>query len=599
MKLQWKVTPINFHVLVAPYLFFIGRIVCQPVGFGYVSATFMIPQAKVAHLKPDQLLYLKEAFRSTVSLDDLAAELNFPGRNQLLLAIAKSLRLEVVELDEISIDANVLENFPQKLIHRFEVFPIALRENEIQLAVGNPFDLNIVDEVAAVSGFSVLPVVADAEKIRGLIKQNFGVGAETIDGMMSLQDDTPVAVQNLQGQDLDDAEMAQQASVVRLVNEILTAGIESRTSDVHIESQEKSIKIRYRIDGVLQRQPTPPDMNRFRNAIVSRLKIMAKLNIAEKRIPQDGRIKMRVKGREIDIRVSIIPMLHGEGIVMRILDKDNLAFSLRGVGMPESIYDQFNKLIQLPHGIVLVTGPTGSGKTTTLYSALGEIKNEGTKIITVEDPIEYQLEGINQIQVHNKVGLTFASSLRSILRHDPDVVLVGEIRDLETAENAIQASLTGHLVFSTLHTNDSASAFMRLSDMGVEPFLATSTVEGVLAQRLVRILCSDCCQAVDPSQLSLPDDFPFKRIDNAETTLKQPIGCPQCRQSGYRGRIGIFELLVANEEIRELAGHREPSTKVKQAALASGMKSLRNDGWDKALAGTTTVAEVLRVTKAD
>lgn len=559
----------------------------------------MIQQAKVALLSPDQLQYLKDAFRSASSLDDLAAELKFLDKNQLLVAVAKSLRLESVDIDEINIDDAALVGFPQKLIHRFEVFPLTLRDKEIRLAVGDPFDLNVVDEVAAVSGCSVVPVVADSEKIRGLIKQYFGVGAETVDGLMSLQGDDPSDIQSLQGQDLDDAELAQQASVVRLVNEILTAAIESRTSDVHIESQEKGIKLRYRIDGILQRQPTPPDMNRFRNAIVSRLKIMAKLNIAEKRTPQDGRIKMRVKGREIDIRVSIIPMLHGEGIVMRILDKDSLAFSLRGIGMPDSVYAKFQNLIQLPHGIVLVTGPTGSGKTTTLYSALGEIKNEDTKIITVEDPIEYQLEGINQIQVHNKVGLTFASSLRSILRHDPDIVLVGEIRDLETAVNAIQASLTGHLVFSTLHTNDSASAFTRLCDMGVEPFLATSTVEGVLAQRLVRVLCPECSQVADRDQISLPADFPSHRLDSVEAVIRRPVGCSRCRNNGYRGRIGIFELLVANDHIRELAGRRAPSNEIKQAALEAQMISLRKDGWDKVLAGITTIDEVLRVTKAD
>src|SRR5262249_5140107 len=270
--------------------------------------------------------------------------------------------------------------------------------------------------------------------------------------------------------------------------------------------------IRYRVDGVLQLQPMPPEINRFQAAIISRLKIMARLNIAEKRIPQDGRIKLKVAGREIDIRLSIIPMLHGEGIVMRILDKDRMQFSLRGIGMDEDVYAQFSQLIKLPHGIILVTGPTGSGKTTSLYSALNEIKNEEIKIITTEDPVEYQLEGINQIQVHTKVGLTFAASLRAILRHDPDVVLVGEIRDLETAENAIQASLTGHLVFSTLHTNDAAGAFMRLVDMGVEPFLVSSTVAGVMAQRLVRVLCTECRQAYEPKQDEVPDDFPLAEI---------------------------------------------------------------------------------------
>ncbi|MBM4077974.1 MAG: type II/IV secretion system protein, partial [Planctomycetes bacterium] len=337
-------------------------------------------------------------------------------------------------------------------------------------------------------------------------------------------------------------------------------------SDIHIEAQENSLKLRYRIDGVLQKQATAPEMNQFRAAIVSRLKIMAKLNIAEKRLSQDGRIKIRVKGREVDIRVSMIPMLHGEGVVMRILDKENLKFSLRGIGMSEEVYKSFNDRIRLPHGIILVTGPTGSGKTTTLYSALSEIKNEENKIITTEDPIEYQLEGINQIQVNTKVGMTFAACLRSILRHDPDVVLVGEIRDLETAEAAMQASLTGHLVFSTLHTNDSAGAFLRLCDMGVEPFLVSSTVEGVMAQRLVRKLCPDCRRPTTMSRNDVPADFPWEKLTQSRKKFYRAVGCPSCRGNGYRGRVGIYEFLTSSDEIRRLACERAPSPDVKKAA---------------------------------
>jgi general secretion pathway protein E/type IV pilus assembly protein PilB len=428
------------------------------------------------------------------------------------------------------------------------------------------------------------------------------VGAETIDGLVALQSRKAGDVEMLEEISTDgseDAEQAQQASVVRLVNEILAEAIEARASDIHVESQESGLKLRYRIDGVLQKQPTPAEMNQFRAAIVSRLKIMAKLNIAEKRVPQDGRIKLRVSGREIDLRVSIIPMLHGESVVMRILDKSNLKFSLRGIGMSDAVYQDFQKLINLPHGIILVTGPTGSGKTTTLYSALHEIQSEDTKIITIEDPIEYQLEGINQIQVHQKVGLSFAASLRAILRHDPDVVLVGEIRDLETAENATQASLTGHTVFSTLHTNDAAGAFMRLCDMGVEPFLVSSTVEGVLAQRLVRVLCNECKEAYHPCQSELPDDFPAEARLDPDLRLYRPKGCEACRGLGYRGRKGIYELLVTNDEVRHLATQRVPSHVIKEAAKRAGMQTLRMDGWRKVLDGTTTLDEVVRVTKAD
>jgi general secretion pathway protein E/type IV pilus assembly protein PilB len=375
--------------------------------------------------------------------------------------------------------------------------------------------------------------------------------------------------------------------------------VESRASDVHIESQASGIKIRYRIDGILHAQPVPPEINRFQAAIISRLKIMARLNIAEKRLPQDGRIKLRVAGREIDVRVSVIPMLHGEGIVMRLLDKGRMKFELVALGMEPDMHKTFSQLITMPHGIVLVTGPTGSGKTTTLYSALVEIKDEETKIITTEDPVEYQLEGINQIQVHSKIGLTFAASLRAILRHDPDIVLVGEIRDFETAENAIQASLTGHLVFSTLHTNDAPSAYTRLVDMGVEPFLVASTVEGVMAQRLVRTLCPNCREAYRPKREDLPNDFPWDEYEKRGESLYRPVGCRSCRQLGFVGRQGIFELCVTTEAVRQLAHDRTSSWKIREAARKDGMRTLREDAWLKVLSGKTTVDEVLRATKGD
>jgi general secretion pathway protein E/type IV pilus assembly protein PilB len=346
-------------------------------------------------------------------------------------------------------------------------------------------------------------------------------------------------------------------------------------------------------------QPVPPEINQFQSAIISRLKIMSRLNIAEKRLPQDGRMKLKVSGREIDVRVSVIPMIHGEGVVMRILDKTAMAFELGKLGMEPKIYKDFHELIQLPHGIILVTGPTGSGKTTTLYSALQEIRSVSTKIITTEDPVEYQLDGINQIQVHPRIGLTFANTLRSILRHDPDIVLVGEIRDLETAENAIQASLTGHLVFSTLHTNDAAGAYTRLVDMGVEPFLVSSTVEAVMAQRLLRKLCAHCKEAYRPEQVELPDDFPFEELEEAGGTLYRHRGCRICRHIGYSGRVGIYELLSTTERIRKLAHDQASSWDIRRAGTEEGMATLRDDAWIKALRGDTSVDEVLRVTKGD
>jgi general secretion pathway protein E len=556
----------------------------------------------VTSLDTLQLRRIAEGIREGVGWENLADEIQFSDGSQLMIETCRSLGLEWLESDDVQIAPEAIEGFPLKLIHRFEIFPLERDGHTLKLAVTNPFDFNAVDTVATAIECEVIPVVTDSEIVSRLIKKYLGVGAETVDGLVAAQRQQFGDVEMLEDLDLDgseDAEMAQQASVVRLVNEILSEAIENRASDIHIEAQEAGIKLRYRIDGVLQKQPTPPEMNQFQAAIVSRLKIMAKLNIAEKRIPQDGRIKLRVLGREVDIRVSIIPMLHGEGVVMRVLDKENLKFSLRGIGMSEEVYENFQKLIRLPHGIVLVTGPTGSGKTTTLYSALAEIKSEDTKIVTTEDPIEYQLEGINQIQVQAKVGLTFAACLRAILRHDPDVVLVGEIRDLETAENATQASLTGHLVFSTLHTNDSAGAFMRLGDMGVEPFLVASTVEGVMAQRLVRRLCPDCREAYRPDPAELPEDFPMEKWLEKDGWLYQPKGCENCRGTGYRGRMGIYELLVANDEIRELANQGAASTEIKKAAIRNGMSTLRVDGWLKAIDGITTIQEVLRVTKAD
>ncbi|MBM4000806.1 MAG: type II/IV secretion system protein [Planctomycetes bacterium] len=551
-------------------------------------------------LDRNHLKTISRAMKSRRPLTEVAGELEFASVADLLEATATALGMVRVDLEGISVDGSVLDGFPIKVIHRFEVFPLKRQEDRVTLAVSNPFEIHAIDAIAAEMRVAITPVLVDADQLRSLIQTQLGVGAETLDGLLAQQKgDERELIESLAGQDLEDAAEAQQASVVRLVNEILAAAIEARASDIHVEAQEQGLKLRYRIDGMLQKQPTAPEMNQFRNAIVTRLKIMARLNIAEKRIPQDGRIKLRVKGREIDIRVSMIPMLHGEGVVMRVLDKENLTFSLRGIGMPEEVYARFQNLIRLPHGIILVTGPTGSGKTTTLYSALAEIKNEENKIITTEDPIEYQLPGINQIQVNAKVGLTFAASLRSILRHDPDVVLVGEIRDLETAESATQASLTGHLVFSTLHTNDAAGAFMRLCDMGVEPFLVSSTVEGVLAQRLVRRLCAECRERDTRTPTEAPDDFPWDALRAARRTLYGPAGCPNCRGAGYRGRMGIYELLVANDEIRGLATERAPSTVLKKAARRAGMATLRDDGWRKVVNGITTIDEVLRVTKSD
>jgi type II secretion system protein E len=492
----------------------------------------------------------------------------------------------------------VLARFPPTAVFRHAVLPLYLERGTVVAATSDPFDLEALDELSAVGSCRIQPVLSCRADILRAIKTHLGVGGDTINQLVAQRAADGVEVLDEIDENLGElAESAQAPSVIKLVNELLIEALDQRASDIHLEPQEHGLVVRYRIDGLLRVQPMPPEVNQFHSAIVTRLKIMSRLNIAEKRLPQDGRINIRVQGREIDVRVSIIPMLYGEGIVMRLLDKQRMRFDLTGVGMDDETLRKFHSLIEMPYGIVLVTGPTGSGKTTTLYSALSEIKSSDTKIITVEDPVEYHLDGINQIQVHSKIGLTFASALRSILRHDPDVVLIGEIRDGETATSAIQASLTGHLVFSTLHTNDAPGAFTRLVDMGVEPFLVASTVEGVLAQRLVRRLCGNCKRPVGAAA-EVPPDFP--RGEGAgPPELWQATGCRQCSETGFRGRTGIFELLVNDSEVRRLCMERASAGVIRDHALSHGMLTLRQYGYRKVLSGETTVDEVVRITRGD
>ena len=544
---------------------------------------------------------LEEARSAPGSADwEAAVDQGFVREEDALKAIGAAIGLDFLDLaiEGDKVDLSLLPEFPSKLIYRQNLFPVRRENGSLTVATSDPFDLYPLDEASAATGLSIVPVLASRNEIDKLVKKHLGVGGETIGALVAqkTEDEGVELLEDIETDGSELSEMAQEASVVRLVNEILLEAIESRASDVHIESQPTGLTIRYRIDGMLHPQPVPDDIRHFEASIVSRLKIMARLNIAENRLPQDGRIKLKVRGREVDVRVSVIPMIHGEGIVMRILDKGSMVFELKSLGMDLEVYKEFRRLIDLPHGIILVTGPTGSGKTTTLYSSLLEINRPDIKIITTEDPVEYQLGGINQIQVHSQIGLTFARSLRSILRHDPDVVLVGEIRDLETAENAIQASLTGHLVFSTLHTNDAAGAFTRMVDMGVEPFLVSSTVEAVMAQRLVRKLCKHCKEEYQPHDEELPPDFPTQDWDGVMYRAK---GCRECRQVGYSGRMGVYELLMTTEEVRQLAHDNVSSWELKKAALKQGMRTLRMDGWVKARQGLTSIDEIVRVTKGD
>ncbi|MEQ8854693.1 ATPase, T2SS/T4P/T4SS family [Gimesia sp.] len=530
-------------------------------------------------------------------LDRVVMEMGLASEEDLLKVFADELGMKYFELKDYQIDTQLLSQFPATPIFRHSLLPLQRENGRVLVASADPFDFEALDELSSLSGEVLEPVLALHEDVVDLIKQNLGVGGDTINELVSQKaaEDGVELLEEVSEEHGELADMAQTASVIRLVNELLVEALQQQASDVHIEPHETGLVVRYRVDGLLRVQSVPPEINHFYSAIITRLKIMAHLNIAEKRLPQDGRIKLRVTGREIDVRVSIIPMIYGEGIVLRLLDKERMVFRLDNVGLNAEMLSTFREMIELPHGIILVTGPTGSGKTSTLYSALNEIKSPETKIITVEDPVEYHSEGISQIQVNSRIGLTFAAGLRSILRHDPDVVLIGEIRDGETANSAIQASLTGHLVFSTLHTNDSPGAFTRLVDMGVEAYLVASTVEAVLAQRLVRVLCKHCKRPHQPHPDKIPPDFPLERMQE----IYEPVGCRHCREMGYSGRIGILELLINDPVIRKLCTEHASSGQIRDYARKNGWQTLRDAGWEKVLAGITSIDEILRVTKGD
>ncbi len=495
-------------------------------------------------------------------------------------------------LDEVEPDKQVLSLFPARILLRDELLPLRRVNGCVEVATSRLFSTQGLDTLRTMTGLRLQPVLAPSEAIQREMKKRLGVGADTIGTLDEEGSFQVVDEHSEEDTDLDNA--AEDASIIRFVNQVLKDAIELRASDIHLEPFEDELRIRYRIDGVLQEVPVPAQVKRFQPAIVSRVKILSHLNIAEKRLPQDGRIKIRIDESEVDIRVSVIPMLHGEAVVLRLLRQNSTLRGMVQLGLDARETRCFRRVLGLPHGIILVTGPTGSGKTSTLYTALHEINDSVRKIITIEDPIEYQLKGVNQIQVSEKAGLTFARGLRSILRHDPDVILVGEIRDHETAQIAVQASLTGHLVFSTLHTNDAPGALTRLVDMGVEPYLVASSLEAVLAQRLVRLLCphckqpdtSDTAQALK-AQLGFPPDQPIYRA----------VGCRECRETGYHGRRAIFEWMDTDNEIRRMVLKNRSSDEIREAARRGGMRTLAEDGWRLVRLGVTTPEEVMRVTK--
>jgi general secretion pathway protein E/type IV pilus assembly protein PilB len=512
---------------------------------------------------------------------------------EVLRWLAAEYGLAYTTLEDLEPDRQLLSLFPARILLKEELLPLKRSNGVVEVATSRLFATQGLDALKTLTGLNLKPILASSEAIQREMKKRLGVGADTIGTLgeekgFEVVDENPDEDTNLDG-------VEDEASIIRFVNQVLKDAIELRASDIHLEPFEDEFRIRYRIDGVLQEVPVPPQLKQFQPAIVSRVKILSHLNIAEKRLPQDGRIKIRIEDSEVDIRVSVIPMLHGEAVVMRLLRQNSKLRGLLDIGMDKRELDCFRRVLQMPHGIILVTGPTGSGKTSTLYTALNEINDSVRKIITIEDPVEYQLKGVNQIQVSEKAGLTFARGLRSILRHDPDVVLIGEIRDHETAQIAVQASLTGHLVFSTLHTNDAPGAVTRLVDMGVEPYLVASSLEAVLAQRLVRVLCKHCKQ---------PDNSPTAKALKAQigipanAIIYRSVGCRECRNTGFYGRHAIFEWMDSDNEIRQLVLKNASSDQIRDAARRQGMKTLAEDGWRLVRLGMTTVEEVLSVTTA-
>jgi len=536
---------------------------------------------------------------SSADAEALARECQLGGRQALptepevLQWLAREYDLSYTSLDDVEPDRQLLSLFPARILLKEELLPLRRVNGTVEVATSRLFATQGLDALKSMTGLALKPILASSESIQREMKKRLGVGADTIDTLGEEGGFQVVDDRADEDTDLDSA--AEDASIIRFVNQVLRDAIELRASDIHLEPFEDELRIRYRIDGVLQDVPVPAQIKRFQPAIVSRVKILSHLNIAEKRLPQDGRIKIRIEDAEVDIRVSVIPMLHGEAVVMRLLRQNSTLRGMGQMGMNARELDAFRRVLQLPHGIILVTGPTGSGKTSTLYTALNEINDADRKIITIEDPVEYQLRGVNQIQVSEKAGLTFARGLRSILRHDPDVILIGEIRDEETAQIAVQASLTGHLVFSTLHTNDAPGALTRLVDMGVEPYLVASSLEAVLAQRLVRVLCVHCKQE-DHSPASVA--FKTQVGIPADTTIYRSVGCRECRQTGFMGRHAIFEWMDSSNEIRQLILKNSSSDLLRDAARRDGMRTLAEDGWRLVGLGITTVEEVLSVTTA-
>jgi len=546
-------------------------------------------------LSNEQLeLALREQSRAGERLEQTLARLGIASSEQVMRALADELALPFLRLDETEIDEEAVRRVPPRAVFKLRALPVRIDAGRLLVATSDPLRLDSFDELRVAAGMPVDLAVAEDRDLAAQIRTRFGVAGDVLEALGAGAESTPDT--RVEPAEADDAS---EASVVRLVNDLLFEAIRERATDIHIEPYEHELHVRYRIDGVLCDAGVPATIHRFRHAITSRLKIMANLNIAEKRRPQDGRITLHhraagQKPQEFDLRLSVIPMLFGEGVVLRILAKNAVLSGLDELGMPPRVLAPWRSLVERPHGIVLVTGPTGSGKSTTLYASLREVVSGEVKAITVEDPVEYHVPGVNQIQVNHQVGLDFAAGLRAILRHDPDIIMIGEIRDAETANAAVQASLTGHLVLSTLHTNDAAGAATRLLDMGVEPFLVASTVEGVLAQRLLRRVCKVCAG----ERAATPDEI-RAGFGGEGGVVADARGCRECRNSGYRGRIGCYELLLLDESVRREIMARASADRVSAAAVAAGgLTSLRDSASDLVARRITSTSEAIAAVKA-
>ncbi|HEY1718061.1 MAG TPA: ATPase, T2SS/T4P/T4SS family [Verrucomicrobiae bacterium] len=554
--------------------------------------------ASVAEASPVQFDDWQKTWRTAVDGGSTEPLLSFIARERgvaedvFVQKLATTLDWPYLDLPKLSVPTEARNKISTKVAFQYSILPTALNDGALQVVVSDPFDAAMMNAVRFDARMPVQFALAPKTEIEKALKKYYGVGAETLDEMGEGE------AMELDISDKEITEDDQEASVIKFVNQIIWEAHKDRATDIHFEPAEDELRIRYRIDGILHQTPMPPQLKRYQAALISRIKVMSGMNISEKRLPQDGRINVRIKGEEIDIRVSTVPTVYGESVSLRLLTRGKIFLGLEKLGFAPHEEAMIRDVIIKPHGIFLVTGPTGSGKSTSLYAFLSAINSVHKRIITIEEPVEYELKGINQIAVRSEIGLTFAMGLRHILRQDPNVIMVGEIRDLETAEIAIRASLTGHLVFSTLHTNDAPSAFTRLIDMGIEPFLVASSVEAVMAQRLVRTICPHCKteQKVERDYLKRIG-FPEADIDTAK--VWRGAGCEECRQFGYQGRKGIYELLILNESMRPLILSRAPASTIAAKAIAEGMRPLRTDGWNKVKAGETTIEEVLRVTQIE